>query len=120
MKRFNRIGAAVLLVLALAFVAQAQDKKGEPTLKTVHGEVSDKSDNPAPGSVVFLKNTRNNQVRSYIADESGLYRFSGLDPNTDYEIHAEREGTKSQTRSISSFDTRKDVVMNLKLEKKKD
>src|SRR6266851_5456965 len=50
--------------------------------------------------------------------KQGAYRFSGLDPNIDYEIHAEREGLTSATRSISSFDTRKDVSMTLKLDRK--
>jgi Carboxypeptidase regulatory-like domain len=81
--------------------------------------VVDKSENPVPSGVVFLKNTRTNDVRSYISDEAGNYRFSGLDPNADYEIHAEKEGAKSSTRTVSSFDGRKEIVLNLKIEKKK-
>jgi hypothetical protein len=68
---------------------------------------------------VFLKNVRTNAVRSYIADDEGNYRFSGLDPNVDYEIHAEKDGAKSATRTISSFDNKKDLVFPLKIEKKK-
>jgi len=59
-------------------------------------------------------------VRSYIADNTGNFRFSGLDPNTDYELHAEKDGAKSQTRNISSFESRLDIVVTLKLERKKD
>jgi len=59
-------------------------------------------------------------VRSSYTDNSGKYRFSGLDPNADYEIHAEKEGAKSSTRTISSFESRKDITLNLKIEKKKD
>jgi hypothetical protein len=66
-----------------------------------------------------LKNTRTNAVRSYIADDEGNYRFSGLDPNVDYEIHAEKDGAKSTTRTISSFDNKKEIVIPLKIEKKK-
>ena len=69
--------------------------------------------------MVFLKNLRTSQVRSYIADSQGNYRFSGLDPNSDYELHAEKDGAKSQTRSVSSFDARMDIVLNLKLSPKK-
>jgi len=58
-------------------------------------------------------------VRSYIADEEGNYRFSGLDPNADYEIHAEKDGAKSTTRTISSFDNKKEIVLNLKMERKR-
>jgi hypothetical protein len=104
----------------LAALTVAQDKKREAQLRTVRGVVADKSDSPVSGSVVFLKNMRTNAVRSNYTDETGSYRFSGLDPNADYELHAEKEGTKSQTRTVSSFDSRKDIVLNLKIDKKKD
>ena len=111
--------AMVLLIAAAASAACGQDSKHESQLRTVRGVVSDKSENPVPTSVVFLKNVRTNTVRSYIADNEGNYRFSGLDPNVDYEVHAEKDGAKSQTRTVSSFDSRKDIVLNLKLEKRK-
>src|SRR5712692_8824311 len=111
------------LGLALAFcvsIAAAQDAKREAQLRTVRGVVIDKSSEaPIPSGVVFLKNTRTNAVRSYIADDEGNYRFSGLDPNVDYEIHAEKDGAKSATRTVSSFDNKKDIVLNLKIERKK-
>ena len=58
-------------------------------------------------------------MKTYIADEAGNYRFSGLDPNVDYEIHAERDGLTSSTRTVSSFDSRRDIEVVLKLSKKK-
>ena len=109
---------AVALAL-LAAVANGQDKKREAQLRTVHGVVLDKSDSPISGSVVFLKNMLTNTVRSSYTDDTGSYRFSGLDPNADYELHAEKEGAKSATRTVSSFDTRKDINLNLKMDKKK-
>jgi len=117
-RRFLIQFVALQLALAAAVAGAAQDKK-EAQLRTVHGVVEDKSENPVSGSVVFLKNMRTNAVRSNYTDDTGSYRFSGLDPNADYEIHAEKEGAKSQTRTISSFDSRKDIVLNLKMDKKK-
>jgi len=114
-----RLVAATLILLFVAGAAFAQGSKHDSQLKTVRGVVTDKSDNPIPSGVVFLKNVRSNQVRSYIADNEGNFRFSGLDPNADYELHAEKDGAKSQTRNVSSFDSRLDIVLNLKLEKKK-
>jgi hypothetical protein len=114
-----------LLLMAVALsvcvcAATAQDAKHEAQLRTVRGVVAEKSsETPIPSAVVFLRNTRTNAVRSYIADEEGNYRFSGLDPNVDYEIHAEKDGAKSATRTVSSFDNKKDIVVNLKIEKKK-
>jgi hypothetical protein len=110
------------LTVALSFFAAlggAQEAKKESQLRSVHGIVTDKAENPMPAGVVFLKNTRNNAVRSYIADETGNYKFSGLDPNIDYEIHAEKDGAKSPTRAISSFESRKEIVVNLKIDTKK-
>ncbi len=109
-----------LTLILCASGALAQDAKREAQLRTVRGIVIDKSSEaPIPSGVVFLKNTRTNAVRSYIADDEGNYRFSGLDPNVDYEIHAEKDGAKSATRTISSFDSKKEIILNLKLEKKK-
>ena len=113
-----RIAAVMMALLFVASYASAQDSKRESQLKTVRGVVIDKSESPVPASIVFLKNERTNAVRSYIADDAGNYRFSGLDPNTDYEVHAEKDGAKSQTRTVSSFDGRKEIVLNLKMGKK--
>jgi hypothetical protein len=113
----------VLLVWLVMFAGlatrAAQDSKHESPLRTVHGQILDKAEGPISAAVVFLKNNRTNTVRSYISDDSGNYRFSGLDPNADYELHAEKDGVKSETRTISSFDSRKDIALNLKLDKKK-
>jgi len=112
------------IVLALQLLAsvsslRAQDSKKDTQLRTVHGVTMDKSESPVPSAVVFLRDTRTNVIRSHISDDQGNYRFSGLDPNTDYEVHAEKEGTQSQIRTISSFDTKKEIILNLKLDKKK-
>ena len=108
---------ALLLVLAVAGAA-AQDRK-ESQLRTVRGTVVDKQENPASSAVVYLKNVRTQTVKTYISDDSGHYRFSGLDPNVAYEIHAEHGDMISARRTISSFDSRKDIVITLKLDKKK-
>jgi hypothetical protein len=118
-----RVGFSVvfslLLVLLLALTASAQDKKNDLQLRTVHGAVLDKDENPVPSSVVYLKNMKSQAVKTYIADETGHYRFSGLDPNVDYEIHAEHNDSMSATRTVSSFDSRRDLDVPLKLSKKK-
>jgi hypothetical protein len=115
-KRFLLIAA----ILALASVtALAQEAKREAQLRTVHGIVQDKSENLVSESVVFLKNARTNVVRSSYTDNTGKYHFSGLDPNADYEIHAEKDGFQSATHTVTSFDSRKDITLNLKIDKKK-
>jgi hypothetical protein len=108
---------AVLLLVAVGVSEPAQ--KGESKLRTVHGTVINKDENPVPAAVVYLKNARTQNVQTHIADETGLFRFSGLDPNVDYEIHAESTDMVSNTRTISSFDSRKDMNVTLKLDKPK-
>jgi hypothetical protein len=115
----NRVAALLLVLACLAVFGAAQSSKSEPELRTVRGVVTNKSETPIAAGVVFLKNLRTNAVRSYISDDAGNYRFSGLDPNADYELYAEKDGAKSQTRTVSSFDSRKDMVLNLKVDKKK-
>lgn len=108
----------VFLGLAAA-TAFAQDPKKEAQLRTVHGVVMDKSDDAVAESIVYLKNTRTNIVRTSYTDSTGKYRFSGLDPNTDYEIYAQKEASKSATHTVTSFDNRKDITLNLKIDRKK-
>jgi len=116
----NRILSAVLVLgFALCGSARAQQDQKEPELRTVHGSVVDKGENPVASSVVYLKNVKTQGVKTYIADDSGAYRFSGLDPNVDYEIHAEHNDMTSSVRTISSYDSRRDINLVLKLAHKK-
>ena len=112
----------LMAVLGLLWPAAAiaQDKKREAKLRTVHGVVMDKDENEMPNGVVYLKNLKTQTIKTYIAEEKGEYRFSGLDPNMDYEIHAEKDGLVSSKKTISSFDSRKEIVVNLKVDKKKE
>jgi Carboxypeptidase regulatory-like domain len=119
MKTQQRIFCLIAGLALFAGIAGAQDKKREAQLRTVRGVVMDKSESPISGSVVFLKNARTNSVRSNYTDDTGNYRFSGLDPNADYEVHAEKDGAKSPTRTISSFDSRKEIDLNLKINRRK-
>ena len=101
------------MVMALGIVfalpGAAQDKKSDAQLRTIRGTVLDKDENPTPSGVVYLLNVKTQAVKTYIADDAGDYRFSGLDPNVDYEVHAEHEDMTSPTRTVSSFDSRRDV-----------
>jgi len=112
------LGIACLIALSLATAlpaARGQDQKGDLELRTIHGTVIDKDENPAPASVVYLLNVKTQSVRTYIADQAAGYRFSGLDPNVDYEVHAERGNMTSSARTVSSFDSRRDIDITLKL-----
>jgi len=115
-----RTGIWLLVILILVNGwALGQDAKKESQLRSVRGIVSDKAEKPIENGTVFLKNLRTNTVISHFTDDEGSYRFSGLDPNVDYEIHAEFEGQKSAVRTVSPLDSRKEITLNLKLDRKK-
>lgn len=122
MRRLIEVTAVFLFLLVMGgptFAQNSKQDKKEAQLRTVHGTVADKSENPVPNAIVFLKNARTNSVSSRFADSDGNYKFSGLDPNADYEVHAELDELKSATKTVSSFESRKDIVLNLKLDRKK-
>lgn len=119
-RAFLRIMLTIALgAVAVLPIAAQGDKKAEAQLRTVHGSVLDKDETPVPSSVVYLLNAKTQAVKTYISDDAGAYRFSGLDPNVDYEIHAEHDDLQSSTRTVSSFDSRKDIEVILKLAHKK-
>ena len=118
MKRILPWLIVALLGAAVAGAAQAQDDR-ESRLRTVRGTVVDKDDSSIAGGVVYLKNVKTGTIRTSIAAGDGTYRFSGLDPNVDYELHAEDKDNTSNTRKVSSFDSRREMVIHLKINKKK-
>jgi Carboxypeptidase regulatory-like domain len=126
MKKFWSGVLLVLLagaMLAPAMRSQESEKAAkarEAKLRTIHGSVIDRDENPVPESIVYLRNLRSQSVKTYIADSSAQYRFSGLDPNADYEVYAEKDNASSAHRTVSNFDSRKDMELTLKLDKKKD
>jgi hypothetical protein len=105
----------VVLVLSGASVSSIhpQDDRDRSQLRAVHGVVMDKDQNPIANGIVYLRNKKDNNVRTQITDAQGQYHFTGLDADTDFEIHAEYKRRKSSRRNISSFDSRNDIEINL-------
>ena len=111
--------ALTAIVLLCVAPSLAQKKGEDANVRTVQGAVTDPSDNAVEGAVVQLKNTKTLQIRSFITKENGAYYFHGLSPDVDYELRAEFKGSASGNKTLSSFDSRKQAVINLKLEDKK-
>jgi len=113
----------LLLAFSLPLKPQAQPAViGQPgtetTTRSIQGTVLDTHGSPVPGAVVLLKDTKTLQVRSYIAQNDGKYRFFGLSSDINYELRAEAKGMTSPEKMVSVFDSRKIVKLNLKLKKK--
>ena len=131
MKRFTKIllGGAVLGAATFALTTglaatettetAAQRDKDKNQSKTLIGTVVGESDVPLPQSVVYLKNMKTLGVKSFIADDGGVFRFYGLSPNTDFQVYAEYNGQRSGTKTVSSFDSKTKVEMTLKIDVKK-
>jgi hypothetical protein len=92
-------------------VAQAQNLG----MRVVSGYVVDPSSAPAAGATVFLKDLKSKNIRSYTSDADGKYRFTQVNMAEDHELWAEKDGKKSATKTVSSWDTRKEFVQELKL-----
>ena len=117
MKTFWLALLAVLLLCAPATFAQK--KKGAETTRSVQGTVTVADDSPVNGAVVQLKNTKTLQIRSFITKEDGTYHFYDLSVDIDYELKADYQGASSNTKKLSSFDSRTQSILNLKLNPKK-
>jgi len=107
-------GVAQLAVLDTSMVADKNQDQG----RNVTGQVMTKGEAPLPDAVVYLKNTKTLTIKSFITEKDGGYRFHGLSPNIDYEIYADYQGQKSQTKTISSFDNRNNITLNIKIDAK--
>jgi len=111
-KRSVAIVSFVVLIAALTLPVYAQ------ATRTLQGQVMKGGDAPVPGAIVYLKNTKTLSVRSFTSDEKGNYRFPSLSPNVDYEVYAVHEGNKSDTKTLSAFDSRALATINLKVNTK--
>jgi hypothetical protein len=106
--------ACLCLLLAFTANTHAADKKDKQQGRLLSGKVLDPQDNPISGAVVYLTNTRTHEVKTYIIGQEGTYRFPGL-TNVDYEVYAQFNNHKSDTRSVSQFDDRSQVYIDLKI-----
>ena len=113
-----------LLILAVATTAApsalsqfpgfGKKKKKEDPTRSVRGQVTDQYEEGIR-AIVQLKNTRTLDVKSFHTKDSGEYYFHGLDLNIDYELKALAEGKQSRTRTVSSFDSRNELIYNFRL-----
>jgi hypothetical protein len=118
MKKY-RIALLLLLLVGLAVAARSSyaKAKGESG-RLLTGIVTDRQDRPLPDAVVYLSDSRTRAVKTFIVGPSGAYRFPALSPNVDYEVYAQYNGHKSDTKTVSQFDDRQQVTINLRIDTK--
>ena len=116
----KRLCLSAVLVMSLVIpTLSAQKKRDESaTSRTVQGTVTAADETAVNGAVVQLKNMKTLQIRSFITKDDGTYYFNGLSTDIDYELKADYQGASSRTKTLSSFDDRKQAIVNLQLNKK--
>jgi hypothetical protein len=114
--------AALMLTAAMGVTAGKGALLGAPSAqaqnfgqRTIAGKVVDDTETPTGGATVFLKNLKTKNVKSFTSQPDGAFRFAQVGMVDDYEVWAERGKSKSNVRTISSFDSRKEVQFDLKL-----
>src|ERR1700722_19524074 len=84
-------------------------------IRTVSGTVLDAGSQPVPRATVFLQNDKTKTIRSFDSTADGHFHFAQVDMSTDFDLWAEKDGKKSATKTVSSWDARKDFISDLKL-----
>lgn len=118
MKRISVVCLLSLAVLGTGAYAHGSSPiaADQQQSRNLTGQVLTPSDQPLPSAIVYLKNTKTLQVKSFITENDGGYRFHSLAPNVDYEVYAEYQGKKSSTKTVSAFDSRANVTLNLHID----
>jgi hypothetical protein len=93
------------------FVAQAQNL-GQ---RVVMGAVVDANSVPVASATVFLRDLKSKNLRSYTTTDKGRFRFAQVNMAEDHELWAEKDGKKTAVKTVSSWDTRKEFEVELKL-----
>jgi carboxypeptidase family protein len=110
----NRMPArrGFLIAIAAPFLL-GQMPASQRQLRRIEGTVRDENGSPLNFAVVQLKNTSTLMVRSYRTRRDGAYRFSRTDSSVDYDLSAEYRGVRSAVKTVSKFDGRPVVVVDL-------
>jgi hypothetical protein len=117
-RRFVRLLPLLCCLAALASLALPAPLllAQQQAQRVIQGKVIGSSGAGLKGATVFLKDDHTLAVKSYIATDDGSFRFGQLLQSTDYELWAEYNGKKSSVKNISSFDTRAEFNITLKID----
>jgi hypothetical protein len=83
--------------------------------RLVLGTVLDANSANVTGATVFLKDLKSKSIRSYTSAADGRFRFAQVNMSEDHELWAEKDGKKTAVKTVSTWDTRKEFQVELKL-----
>ena len=87
--------------------------------RTVEGKVLDPTGKPRADAIVYLQDEKSREIKTYITNADGNYRFTQLSTDANYQLWSKYQGMKSKTKSIGSFSSKPTYVFDLKLEPSK-
>jgi hypothetical protein len=108
MKRF--LIPAFLFCFSIASIPVSQ-----PAPRTLTGRVVNSKNAPIYKAAVYLKNTQSLVIKDFVTRTDGSYTFTGLTPNTGYEVYASYGPLKSETKTITASDNRTMIVISLQV-----
>ena len=109
------------LAVVVAFVSSSRPIEAQSlatTSRVVQGKVFADNGSPQQGAIVYLKDQKSLEIKTFISAQGGDFRFGQLGSQDDYTVWAEFGGHKSKTKNISSFDSKKVFDISLHLEAK--
>jgi hypothetical protein len=112
------LAAGGLLASPTARASEFKQRGSQGESRTLTGLVLSGQNQPLQKAIVYLKNTKTLAIKTYISEADGSYRFPGLASNVDYEVYAEHEGARSDIKTLSGFDSRKEANITLKIHAK--
>ena len=83
--------------------------------RVVMGTVVDASSTAVTSATVFLKDLKSKSIRSYTTNDKGRFQFAQVKMSQDYDLWAEKAGKKSAVKTVSSWDTRPEFEVELKM-----
>jgi hypothetical protein len=107
LKRRSVVAALVFLFAVSAGFAQ------NVKYKTLEGKVFGSDSAPLPNAIVYLEDSKTNNIRTFISTQDGSYRFGQISPDIDYTVWAKFKDATSPTKTISSYDSRRNVTIDL-------
>jgi Carboxypeptidase regulatory-like domain len=111
--RRKYVQAAFLLLMTLCLLIPVAGFAQSSAVRSVEGKVFSPQDAPLGSAVVYLQDTKTNNIKSFISTNDGSYRFGQLSTDVDYLLWAEFKGKKSDKKTLSSFNSKKQLVIDL-------
>ena len=97
------LGAALGVSVSTPRAWAAPPQLKTPAERTVLGTVVNSSGAPYDGAVVYLQDTKSMIIRSYVANHGGQFHFNQISSDTDYQVWAEMNKSRTKKKTISMF-----------------